>query len=140
MKVSTQRTLNIANTAEITQLKAQPTFVPVTAADVTTPMLHAEIDKLTQELRLQMSQNAQCQIKIRDLESEIVGLKDDPPSAGHARTAYIPTDSTYDATPPTTPRTVTTDTVDSEKLRGLLVQLQHLVGPHFGGDMYFDID
>jgi hypothetical protein len=30
--------------------------------------------------------------------------------------------------------------VDSDKLRGLLLQLQHLVGPHFGGDVYFDLD
>ncbi len=52
-KVSTQRTLNIAYTAEITKLKAPPTLTPLTPGGVINPILQADIDKLTAELRSQ---------------------------------------------------------------------------------------
>ena len=140
VKVSEQRTLNIENAKEIARLKAPPTFTPLTPADVANPLLHDEIDELKVELRSQRSENVECQRKMQVLDMEIVTLKNDARSAGRARTTKRHSSESEDDTPPETPRTRTSDTVDSVKLRGLLIQLQHLLGPDFGGANYFDID
>jgi hypothetical protein len=129
VKISTQRTLNIAYAAEIKKLKEPPTVTPLTPGDVANSLFQADNDKLTTELRT-------ARTKIERLETEIAGLKDDALTAEGARITSHTEDDAY----PDTSWTRTSDTVDSEKLHGLLLQLQHLVGPDFGDHKYFDVD
>jgi hypothetical protein len=134
VKVSTQRTLNIAYAAEIKKLKEQPTFTPLTSGDVVKPILHEDNERLTTELKTARSENAACQSRISVLEIEIAGLKRDALTAEGARITSHTEDDAY----PDTSWPRTSDTVDSEKLHGLLLRLQYLVGPDFGHHKYFE--
>jgi hypothetical protein len=103
-------------------------------------MFQKENDRLTSELRSKTSENEEYQRRIAVLEMENVGLRNDARSAEGARTTKRHISGLEDGISPETPRTRASDTVDSVKLHGLLMQLHRLLGPDFGGHEHFDID
>ena len=138
VKVSEQRALNIANATEIARLSAPSSFTTLKPADMLDPLLQQDNDRLTAELRSKTSENVVCKDALSVLEHENLSLRNDLDRLTSGRTKRTSTDDTGDDSDVDTPRK--TDTVDSDKLRGLLFRLQQLVGPHFEGDTYLDVD
>ena len=101
-------------------------------------MYQEDNDRLTAELRSKTSEIVACKDALSVTEDENLSLRNELARLKSLRTTRTFTDDAGDDSHFDTPRE--TDTVDYEKLRGLLIQLQYLVGPDFGDHKYFDFD